>query len=212
MNYKGFYTAADDRIDILRRKFKDAGVPVIADEGLSALCFFVRLKQPLSILEIGSAAGLSGAAMLLSCGGRLTGLEKDGGLSQKARENLSALGLEGRAEILTVDAAEYLKDCQKSFDFIFLDSAKSKYKDYLPRLCELLDNGGVLFCDNVLYKGLVEKDGIPARKQRTIVNNLRIFLQMLKSEPALETAVFQIGDGISVSVKSARDNKGNEQN
>lgn len=212
MDYKGFYTAADNRIEILRRKFKDAGVPVIADEGLSALCFFVRLKQPLNILEIGSAAGLSGAAMLLSCGGNLTGLEKDGNLSQKARENLQALGLDNRAEILTIDASEFLKSCPNTYDFIFLDSAKSRYKDYLPRLCELLNEDGVLFCDNVLYKGLVEKDGIPARKQRTIVNNLRTFLQMLKSEPKLETAVFQIGDGVSVSVKVAKDVKGNEKN
>ena len=47
----------------------------------------------------------------------------------------------------------------------------------------MLNQNGLLFCDNVLFGGLVLKlDAKIDKKHRTIVNNLRLFLKNVKED------------------------------
>ena len=56
----------DQRIADLRKAALERDIPVADDETLQFLLLMVKALQPKRILEIGTAVGLSGAAMLLA--------------------------------------------------------------------------------------------------------------------------------------------------
>ena len=65
----------------------------------------------------------------------------------------------------------------------------------------LLSKGGVLFVDDIMYYGLVKSQEKIIHKHRSIVNNLRKFLEMLENDQDFETQIYEIEDGYSVSIK-----------
>ena len=87
------------------------------------------------------------------------------------------------------------------FDFVFLDCNKSKYKDLFPKIKNILISGGVLFADNVFYRGYVTGEVKAPHRQNTIKNNMREFLRLITSDEDFITTLSDIGDGISVSYK-----------
>ena len=84
---------------------------------------------------------------------------------------------------------------------IFLDAGKGHYKDLLNDAARILKPGGILIADNILFMGRVAKEGKVGRKFRTIVTNMREFIDELCNSPEFETALLSTGDGISISVK-----------
>lgn len=203
----GEYTKSLVKADIseeLKKKrelYRASGVPVILDESLNALLVAVRMKNPAEILEIGTATGCSGVAMLSACGGRLTTLETDSDAYLSARDNFAAFGVSQRVSQYYGDAGEILASLDKTFDFIFLDGPKAHYLEYFPRLKTMLAKGGVLFADNVLFRGYVDPAGKFPRRFITIVKRMRKFLQTVTDDTDFTSSVIEIGDGILVAVK-----------
>ena len=119
-----------------------------------------------------------------------------------ARENLKEFG--DRAVVFCDDAknliAKLYQD-KKKYDFIFLDGPKGQYIRYFPILKELLNVNGYLVADNVYFHGMVKMEGKIPHKHRSIVNNLRKFIDAISTDKDFETKIFEIGDGISVSKK-----------
>ena len=81
---------------------------------------------------------------------------------------------------------------------IFIDAAKGKYPFFLEQALRLINDGGIIVADNVLYKGYVMSD-YNKHKQRTAVRNLREFIKEIKENPLLETEILEVGDGLSIS-------------
>jgi len=94
-----------------------------------------------------------------------------------------------------------LDSLDRKFDFIFLDGPKAHYLEYLPRLKGMLNSGGVLFADNVLFRGYVDPSSKFPRRFITIVKRMRKFLNEVSSDPDFATSVFEIGDGLLVAYK-----------
>lgn len=119
-----------------------------------------------------------------------------------ARENFKQFGVLERVNLFVGDARQmvgYLSGC---YDFIFLDGPKGQYKAFLPYLTDLLTVGGTLFCDNVLYKGLVEcVPDNPRHKHITVARNMRAFLDEITTSDRYSTTLHRVGDGVTVSVK-----------
>lgn len=84
---------------------------------------------------------------------------------------------------------------------IFLDGPKGQYLLYLPDCIRLLNRGGLLVCDDVLFYGMVARDSLVRRRKITIVKRMRKFLNTISNHPMLDTTIVPIGDGISVSIK-----------
>ena len=65
-----------------------------------------------------------------------------------------------------------------------------------------MPKGGLLLSDNVLQDGdLIESRYITARRQRTIHERMREYIWEVKHNPALDTTVITIGDGVTLSIK-----------
>lgn len=178
-------------------------VPIVRPVILKMLIDEVKKNQPKSILEIGTAIGYSAVNMLNNCDANLTTIELNPESQNRAKANISRLGLEKRVEFILGDAKVVLKtlvEQNRHFDFVFLDGPKGQYINYLDDLTALLEKGGIIFADDVLFRGMVKSEEFIPHRNRTIVVNLRKYLEKVKSHP-FESEVFDIEDGVCISKK-----------
>ena len=179
-------------------------VPIIQKEVRSFLGMLLKYKAPKNILELGTAIGYSSIFFsdYILPGGKIITLEREDDYFSIANENIKKAGKQDVITVINGDAFETVKKIDGNFDMIFMDANKSMYKYYLDTLLPKLNPGGIVVCDNILYKGMVSCDALAPRKQNTIILNLREFLDYITHHPSLETSIIPIGDGVSVSVKS----------
>ncbi len=191
-----------ERIKALREKAKSDGNPVLRDQSFELLLATVKKKQPRRILEIGVNVGLSGIAMLLvSPRSQLTGIEIDDYCVEQAQANYKTFGVENRAKIFRGDAGEIIPVLTGEYDFIFLDGPKGHYYEYLPHLLSALSKGGILFADNVLFRGYVDGSVKTPHRHQTIKHSMEKFLDKISNDDTLKTTVYFIEDGVSVTEK-----------
>lgn len=189
-----------------------AGVPIIRPQTQNLLRFFLTMKRPSRILEIGTAVGFSALFMQhyapAEC--RIITIEKDRVRAQKARENFARYGrisTEGGQTGITLmegDAIEVLGGIREdaSFDLVFMDAAKGQYIRFLPDAVRLLGSGGLLITDNILQEGEVLSSRFAVtRRNRTIHARMRAYIHALMEEERLETLLLPTGDGAAVSLK-----------
>ncbi|NLK87592.1 MAG: O-methyltransferase [Clostridiaceae bacterium] len=178
-------------------------VPIIKPETASLLIVLGRLVKPGRILEIGTAIGYSSILLsgILAAGGRIDTIERNEEMVIKAHENIKRAGLADTIAVIAGDAAEVLRCLDKKYDMIFMDAAKGQYPEFLPECLRMLKDGGLLVCDNVLYKGMVAGDEPVVRRKKTIVNRMRSFLDSICSDPMLDTSILPVGDGVALSYK-----------
>ncbi len=186
----------------LRKAYLDMGIPSALEPTLGELILHASIKGANSILEIGTATGISGIAMLQALpSATLVTIEKDENCFEEAGKNFERFCVASRVKQYLGDAAEYLNFSDGSFDFIFLDGAKSHYIDYLYDIKRLLCDKGVLFADNVLFRGYID-GGVPyGRGDYTIVNNMRKFLDTIIADKDFICSIYEIGDGILIAQK-----------
>jgi len=182
-------------------------VPIIRKEAQSLLKFFLELKQPKRILEVGTAIGFSASLlceyMPKDC--HLTTIEKVPMRIVEAEKNLAALKRSQDVTFLTGDAEDVLKNLREQgnqYDFVFMDAAKAQYMSFLAQILPMLPAGALLITDNVLQEGsIIESKYSITRRDRTIHMRMREYLYELKHNDALTTSIVAVGDGMALSVK-----------
>ncbi|MEG0628909.1 MAG: O-methyltransferase [Enterococcus viikkiensis] len=181
------------------------GVPVIPHETVVFLQFLLKQKQPKNVLEIGTAIGFSASLMAESIGkeAKITTIDRFPVMIEKAKANFEKLGLQDQVTLLEGDAADLLSTLEGPYDFIFMDSAKSKYIAFLPECLRLLADNGVLMVDDIFQAGTVLKgiEEIP-RKNRAIHRHLNEFLEEVTKSPELTSTLLPLGDGVALISKN----------
>ena len=191
----------DERIATLRADALSRGIPVADDETLNYLLVTLKALRPRRILEIGTAVGLSAAAMLYACPeATVTTMELDEERYMEAKQNFKDLGVESRVTSYLGDAFEILTMMNGEFDFVFLDGPKAQYEKYLYDIKRLLKKGGVLFSDDVLLYGWVSGEEETPQKRRSIVEKIRGYLDVLINDKSFMTSVLNVGEGVAISV------------
>ena len=177
-------------------------IPVSDDETLNFLITLVRALRPENILELGTAVGVSGSAMLLNSEkSNLTTIERHEKFCAKASDTFSEVGVSDRVTLICGDAGEVLETLGGEFDFIFLDCAKAQYIKYLPRLKKLLKKGGVLLADDVLLYGWITGEEEVPKKRKMLARHVKEFVDAVTNDKELTTTILNTGDGLSLSVK-----------
>lgn len=178
------------------------GEPVLREKSFELLLETVKKKQPKRILEIGVNRGLSGIAMLLvSKNSQLSGIEIDEEKIKIAKSNYIEFNVEERAKIFRGDASEIIPILTGDYDFIFLDGPKGHYFEYLPFLLDLLNKDGILFADNVLFRGYIGANAKAPRRHNTIKHSMENFLDVITNSKDLKTQIFEMEDGVSITEK-----------
>lgn len=179
-------------------------VPVIRKETQACLKLFLALKKPKRILEVGTAVGFSAILMKTynpaDC--TITTIENYEKRIPIARANFKRAGMEDVITLIEGDAAAVLEQLDGTYDMIFMDAAKGQYIHFLPQVMRLLSEDGMLISDNILQDGdIIESRYAVIRRNRTIHRRMRRYLYELTHHEQLVTAVFPVGDGITVSSK-----------
>ncbi len=181
------------------------GVPVIPHETVVFLQFLLKQKQPKNVLEIGTAIGFSASLMAETLGedAKITTIDRFPVMIEKAKKNFEKLGLTDQITLLEGDAADLLSSLEGPYDFIFMDSAKSKYITFLPECLRLLSDDGVLMVDDVFQAGTVLQpiEEIP-RKNRSIHRHLNEFLEEITKSSELTSTLLPLGDGVALISKN----------
>lgn len=193
-------------LDQIEEEALRTDVPIIRKETQACLKLFLALKKPKRILEVGTAVGFSAILMKTynpaAC--RITTIENYEKRIPIARANFKRAGMEEEITLMEGDAAEVLQQLTGPYDLIFMDAAKGQYIHFLPQVLRLLEEDGMLISDNILQDGdIIESRYAVIRRNRTIHRRMRSYLYELTHHDQLVTAVFPVGDGITVSSKCA---------
>lgn len=197
-------TGNSDICNLIEKEALHDNVPIIRKEMGNLLKVLIALKQPSSILEVGTAVGYSSILMSenmpQNC--TITTIENYEKRIPIARENFKRAGKEDVIKLIEGDAAEVLKELKGCYDMIFMDAAKGQYISFLPDILRLLPVGGLLISDNVLQEGeIVQSRYGVTRRNRTIHSRMREYIYVLTHSEELITSVVPIGDGVTLSVK-----------
>ena len=186
----------------LRKYAIENDVPIMNSQTKELIISILEIAKPKKILEIGTAIGYSSLCFKKYTGADITTIELDKETADIARENFKKYNVD--INLINDDAMKALRDINQGFDFIFIDANKSRYLDYFKITSKLLNKGGIIIADNVLFRGEVSNDDIMEKRKNTLVKRLRNFLAYITDLVDFTTSVVPIGDGLTLSVR--RDN------
>ena len=187
----------------IKEKALQDHIPIIMDETLETIKKELETFTPNRILEIGTAVGYSAICFseFLSESGKIDTIEREEERVKEAKENIKKAKVENKINILQGDAVEILPTLNEKYDMIFIDASKGKYPFFLKESMRMLSPNGIIFADNVLYKGYVLSD-YNKHKQRKEEKNLREFLKELnelQESKKYEVKVLEVGDGLAIA-------------
>ena len=184
-------------------------IPIIPHETVAYFRFLMETMQPKNILEIGTAIGFSALLMAQhSPESKITTIDRNPEMIGFAKANFAKFDSRQQITLLEGDAVDVLSTLTESYDFVFMDSAKSKYIIFLPEILEHLEVGGVVVLDDIFQGGDVTKDIMDVRRgQRTIYRGLQRLFKATLDNPSLTTSLVPLGDGILMLRKNKADVK-----
>lgn len=187
-------------LDKIKEKALEEHIPIIMDDTLEVIGKKLKEIKPKRILEIGTAVGYSAICFskFLDKDGTIDTIERDEERIKEAKINIKEMNLENVINIYEGDAVEILPTLDKKYDAVFIDAAKGKYPFFLKESLRMINKNGIIFADNILYKGYVMSD-YNKHKQRTAVRNLREYIKEITENPNLETEILEVGDGLAIS-------------
>lgn len=188
------------QLEKIKQKSLNAHIPIIMDDTLEVISNKLNQNKPKLILEIGTAVGYSAICFskYLAENGRIDTIERDEERIKEAKKNIKEMDLEDVIYIYEGDAVEILPTLKEKYDMVFIDAAKGKYPFFLKEALRMLNKDGIIFADNILYKGYVMSD-YNKHKQRTAVRNLREYIKEVTENESLETEILEVGDGLAIS-------------
>ncbi|MBP3707221.1 MAG: O-methyltransferase [Clostridia bacterium] len=187
-------------LEIIKEKALENHIPIIMDDTLEVISNELKQNKPHRILEIGAAVGYSAICFTeyLADGGIIETIERDADRIEEAKQNFIKAEVQDKVILHEGDAVEILPTLNEKFDMVFIDAAKGKYPFFLKEALRMLSDNGIIFADNILYKGYVMSD-YNKHKQRTAVRNLREYIKETTENPNLETEILEVGDGLAIS-------------
>ena len=166
------------------------------------LQIIIRISKVKKILEIGSFTGFSALSMSLALpdDGKLVSIDKNIEFSKKAKSFYEKANDQKIKQIIK-PALQSLKELiisKEKFDLIFIDADKENYIAYYENSLSLIETGGLIIIDNVLWHGEV----VDINKNDKFTNIIRDFNQYVKNDNRIAKTIIPIGDGLTICIKN----------
>ena len=161
------------------------------------LHLIIKTSNIKNVLEIGTFTGLSALSIALALpdDGKLIALDKDKETNKIAESFFKKANLNNKIQTIVKPALDSLDELKNSkFDMVFIDADKMNYKEYYERSLKLLDKGGLIIVDNVLWHGEVaDEDNLDK-----FTVNIRDFNTYVANDKRVEQIIVPLGDGMTV--------------
>ena len=161
----------------------------------SLLYMISSMMRPRRILEIGAFTGYSSICLAggLAKDGVVYSIEINEELEYLAKEAIKEAGLSEKIKYIVGDAKQIIPTLESIFQLVYIDAGKMHNSFYYDAVFELVENGGFILVDNVLWSGKVvmkDKDN----DTRMIQN----FNEKIQSDPRVENLILPIRDGLMI--------------
>jgi predicted O-methyltransferase YrrM len=154
------------------------------------LSVLIRATGARRVLELGTSNGYSTlwlANAARAQGGQVTTVELSDFKVALAATNFAKSGLASSIALLHEDAGRVLaRSADDSFDFVFLDTDRSRYVGWWPKLKRILRAGAVLVADNATSHP----------------QELAAFIDLVNADSAFSACIVPVGNGEFIAVKA----------
>ena len=164
------------------------------------LHLIIKVSKIRKVLEIGTFTGLSTLSMSLALPdeGKIIALDKDKKTNKIAVDFFRKAHQDHKIKTIIKPALESLiKIRNEKFDLIFIDADKMNYKKYYQISLDLLNKGGLVIIDNVLWHGEVVDKSINDKYTK----NIRELNDFISKDKRVEKVIIPFGDGMTVCRK-----------
>jgi len=161
------------------------------------LHLIIKTSNIKNVLEIGTFTGLSALSILLALpdDGKLIALDKNEETTKIALNFFKKANQNHKIETKIKPALESLNELKNTkFDMVFIDADKMNYKEYYERSLKLVDKGGLIIIDNVLWHGEV----VDENNEDKYTVNIREFNSYVSKDKRVEQIIVPLGDGMTV--------------
>lgn len=191
-----------DQILEMEEYAKEHNVPIIEKESIAFIMKFIKANDVKEILEIGSAIGYSSILMAsVKEDIKLTTIERDEQRYMECLKNVKKCNMQDKIDVVCQDALS-VNLSGVSYDLIFIDAAKGQYTNFFEKYKYFLKPGGVIITDNLKFHGHVgNRDKIASRNLKQLVGKIENYIDFLKNNDEFETKFYNVGDGLSVSIR-----------
>ncbi|MGQ3060424.1 O-methyltransferase [Flavobacterium sp.] len=162
------------------------------------LSMISKLINPTHVLEIGTYTGYATLCLAegMREGGTLDTLDNNEELYDMQKKYFDRSQWKDSIHQHLGNALEIIPGLGKKFDLVFIDADKENYINYFEMIVPMMNKGGVILSDNVLWSGKVLEPVKPNDKSTKI---LLEYNKLLKHDPRVETVLLPIRDGLTVS-------------
>ena len=164
-------------------------------------CYFLHLIIKISnikdVLEIGTFTGLSTLSISLALpeDGKLIALDENEETNKIALSFFKKANQTHKIQTIVKPALETLDELNnKKFDMVFIDADKMNYKAYYEKSLGLINRGGLIVIDNVLWHGEVADE----KNDDKFTINIREFNKFVSEDKRVEQIIIPLGDGMTV--------------
>jgi caffeoyl-CoA O-methyltransferase len=189
----------------------ERGFPTVGPEVGGLLRVLARMTRATRAFEFGSGLGYSAywLAPAIPPDGELVLTDFDAGNLDTAREFLEQGGYADRARFEVGDALETYESFEGPFDLVLIDNHEEAYVETFERVRDDVPPGGVVCADNVMTGPAVQEDlavaaltGQPDwERMDDSTRGVVEYLRHARAEPAFESVLLPVGEGVVVSVK-----------
>ena len=182
---------------------KEKNIPIMEKDGIAFLMKYIKAHNVKNVLEIGSAIGYSAILMASSSPDvKVTTIERDETNYMECLKNVKKCSFEQKVNVVFQDALEVNLAEGTTFDLIFIDAAKGQYIKFFEKYKYFLAPHGTIITDNLKFHGYVGKsEKIESKNLRQLVYYSENDIDFLKTNEEFDTQFFDVGDGLSVSVR-----------
>ena len=161
------------------------------------LHLIIKTSNIKNVLEIGTFTGLSALSIALALpdDGKLIALDKNNETNKVAINFFKKANLEHKIQTIikpALDSFDELKN--KKFDMIFIDADKMNYKEYYDKSFKLMNKGGLIIVDNVLWHGEVADEN----NLDKFTLSIKEFNEYVANDKRVEQIIVPLGDGMTV--------------
>ena len=186
----------------------DNNVPIIEKKSIAFIMKYIKEHNVKNILELGSAIGYSAILMASSSQDAfVTTIERDENRYMECLKNVKKCGMEKKINVVYQDALELNLSEDLKYDLIFIDAAKGQYIKFFEKYKHFLIENGTIITDNINFHGYVGNSSkLDKGNLKSLVEKIEGYITFLKENTEFDTKFYDIGDGLSVSVKKIEKN------
>ena len=161
------------------------------------LHLLIKISNIKNVLEIGTFTGLSALTISLALpdDGKLIALDKNEKTNIIASNFFKRANQDHKIQTIIKPALESLKELRNNkFDMVFIDADKMNYLEYYEKSLKLLNKGGLIIIDNVLWHGEVADE----KNNDKFTLNIREFNKFVYEDKRVEQIIIPLGDGMTI--------------